>query len=404
MIHLPVNTFLQGGKYRIVRFISSGGFGCTYEVEHVMLHKHFAIKEFFIKDFCNRDEETHCMTVATKSKTVLINRIKQKFIDEAVALSNMNHPNIVQVTDVFEENGTVYYVMDYIEGLSLNDVVKKKGPLSEEKVMKYIFQVCNALQYLHSRNRLHLDLKPSNIMIDGDDRAILIDFGASKQYDEENGENTSTLLGRTPGYAPLEQMGNDVVKFTPATDIYALGATLYKLLTGITPLGANLLACGEKLPPLSPSISVQTRNAIAIAMNVNKTNRPQSIHEFAGMLKKEPMDGNPKKLVPLVQKRYFQRLMNIIAMLSSIVMSFYTIAKFFYYDELSLNSDIDVVDYYAEKSESYMFLSSLGVIFLCVTIVLSIYRRYHKTPMVNKCRCYVCAAIIFFNICILILN
>jgi len=368
----------------------------------VMLHKHFAIKEFFIKDFCNRDEETCHVTVATKGKTQLVNRIKAKFVDEAIALSHMNHPNIIHVVDVFEENDTVYYVMNYIEGCSLNEMVKMTGPLSEEKALKYIFQICNALRFLHSHSRLHLDLKPSNIMIDGDDHAILIDFGASKQYDEEDGENTSTLLGRTPGYAPLEQMGNDVVKFTPATDIYALGATLYKLLTGITPLGANLLACGEKLTPLSPSISVQTRNAIAIAMNVNKADRPQSIHEFAGMLKKKPVDENQKKPVPLVQKRYFQRLMNIMAILSSIVMSFYTIAKFFYYDELSLNSDIDVVDYYAEKSESYMFLSFLGVIFLCVTIVLSIYRRYHNTLMVNKVRCYVCAAIIFFNIYILI--
>ena len=289
-MQLQSGTLLQGGKYRIIRFINSGGFGCTYEAEHVMLENRVAIKEFFVKDFCNRDEVTAHVTVGTQSKRGLVNKLRQKFVDEARAICKLHHPGIVTVSDVFEENGTAYFVMDYIEGRSLSQMVHTDGPLTEGKALYYIRQVADALKYVHEHNRLHLDVKPGNIMVDGAGRAILIDFGASKQYDEQDGENTSTLLGKTPGYAPLEQMGNDVVKFLPSTDIYALGATLYKLLTGVTPLSAHLLASGEVLSPLPGDISDSTRQTIAAAMQVNKNKRPQSVAEFMRMLEGEEDD------------------------------------------------------------------------------------------------------------------
>jgi len=230
------------------------------------------------------------VTVGTQSKKGLVDKLKKKFVDEAKMLYHMQHPNIVRVFDVFEENGTAYFVMDYIDGPSLNDIVNKEGAINEERAVRYIRQVAEALRYVHENNRLHLDIKPGNIMVNSDDQAILIDFGASKQYDEMEGENTSTLIGKTPGYAPLEQMGNDVVKFMPATDIYALGATLYKLLSGVTPLSANLLASGEELEPLPNSISVATRKAIDEAMRINKNKRTQSVAEFLALLGGETKD------------------------------------------------------------------------------------------------------------------
>ena len=204
-MHLPINKFLQGGKYRIVRFISSGGFGNTYEAEHVLFCKRVAIKEFFVKDFCSRDERTAYVTIEITNKRDLVEKLKKKFIDEARSIFDLHHLGIVRVTDVFEENATAYYVMDYIDGRSLKEIVETEGALTESRALGYIRQVADALGYVHSHSRLHLDIKPGNIMIDGNDRAILIDFGASKQYDEVNGENTSTLIGQTPGYAPLEQ-------------------------------------------------------------------------------------------------------------------------------------------------------------------------------------------------------
>lgn len=282
-MELSVNTFLQGGKYRIVSYISSGGFGCTYEAEHVLLGKRVAIKEFFVKDFCNRDERTCQVSVCTESKKDLVEKLRRKFIEEAVALSQLLHQNIVSVHDVFMENGTAYYVMDYIDGQSLHEIVNEHGPLLEQEVLKYTKQIIDALKYIHSHHRLHLDIKPGNIMVDKIGNIKLIDFGASKQYDEVNGENTSTLLGKTPGYAPIEQMGNTVKTFTPATDIYALGATMYKCLTGITPPEATVLM-DECLDNFPATISEQTQNAIKKAMEVSKKNRPQNIEEFSSLL------------------------------------------------------------------------------------------------------------------------
>lgn len=280
------NTLLQGGKYKIVRHISSGGFGNTYEGVHTMMDTRVAIKEFFPKMFCNRDENTSHVTVATQGNRELVDKLRKKFNEEAKAVYNMSHPNIVKVYDTFEENGTAYYVMEYIDGKSLNEITKERGKLSETEAVGYIRQVANALKYVHSLNRLHLDIKPGNIMVDKIGKAILIDFGASKHYDDKSGENTSTLMGvNTKGYAPIEQSTQSFTSFSPATDIYALGATLYKLLTGVVPPDANLLlAEEEKLKPLANTISSSTRNAVMHAMKLRRKDRPQSVDEFLAYL------------------------------------------------------------------------------------------------------------------------
>ena len=285
-MHLQNNTLLQGGKYKIVRFIASGGFGCTYEAHHTQLDSRVALKEFFISDFCNRDEHTGQVTVATQSKVEFIGKLKKKFIDEARSLFKMKHPGIVRVIDVFEENGTAYYAMEYIDGQSLDDLVKRRGKLPEGEAVEYIRQVADALKYVHSLNRLHLDIKPGNIMLNHEGRAVLIDFGASKHYDDETGENTSSLLGiNTKGYAPVEQVNQSFKSFSPATDIYALGASLYKLLTGITPPPSTLLNSEEAtLAPLPSFISSRTRQAVESAMQILRKNRPQTVEAWLSIL------------------------------------------------------------------------------------------------------------------------
>ena len=145
-----------------------------------MLDTHIAIKEFFVKDFCNRDEQTSHVTVGTQSKVELVQKLRRKFIDEAKASYKMQHNNIVRVLDIFEENGTAYYVMDYVDGQSLHEIVKERGALPEQEVLKYVEQITDALEYVHSQNRLHLDIKPGNIMVDKLGKVKLIDFGASK--------------------------------------------------------------------------------------------------------------------------------------------------------------------------------------------------------------------------------
>ena len=284
-MHLPIGTLLQGGRYEIISYISSGGFGCTYEARDTKfknIAKSLAIKEFFVKDFCNRDAATNDISVATQGKAELVEKLRAKFLAEAAALYGFNHPNIVRVTDTFEENGTAYYVMEYIDGSSLANIVEKNGPLSEEKALGYIRQVADALKYVHSQNYLHLDVKPHNIMVDGNDRAVLIDFGVSKQYDEVNGANTSTLVGSTPGYAPLEQSGSGIREFSPTTDIYSLGATLFKLVTGMNPPVASEV--NENGLPTPVGVSSALFHAIETAMQPRRKDRPQNIDEFLSLL------------------------------------------------------------------------------------------------------------------------
>ena len=295
-MHLQQGTLLQGGKYKIASFIASGGFGCTYEAHHTLLDERVALKEFFVSDFCNRDERTGQVSVATKSKVELIDKLKKKFMDEARALYKMKHAGIVRVIDVFEENGTAYYAMEYIDGQSLSDVVKKRGKLPEAEAVGYMRQVAEALKYVHSLNRLHLDIKPGNIMLNKEGKAVLIDFGASKHYDDETGENTSTLLGiNTKGYAPVEQVHQSFKSFSPATDIYALGATLYKLLTGITPPPSTMLVSEEAtLSPLPSTISPSTSKAVESAMQLLRKHRPQTIDAWMQLLSGEASNVNDR--------------------------------------------------------------------------------------------------------------
>ncbi len=291
--HLEKGTLLQEGRYRIERFISSGGFGCTYEATYSKFNSRVAIKEFFMADFCNRDEKTGSVSIVTQSKSELVEKLMEKFLDEARAIYMMHekhpqrfHPHIIRLTDFFEENGTAYYVMDYINGKSLHEIVKEQGNMLEQRALKYVREVADALSYVHSHSRLHLDVKPANIMIDSQDNAILIDFGASKHYDEGSGEQTSAFLGiNTKGYAPVEQQNGSLKKFSPATDIYALGATLYKLLTGITPPDAvSLMSKEDTLPPIPDTVSENVRAAVYAAMQLIRSDRPQSIDEFLKIL------------------------------------------------------------------------------------------------------------------------
>ena len=282
---LRSGVLLGAGKYKIVSLLGSGGFGNTYLAEHVLLGKRVAVKEFFASQFCNRDSDGTSVSLALTGKAGVVTKLRKKFMEEARALAGLNHPGIVRVNDVFEENGTAYYVMDLIEGKALSAIVKERGSLGEKEAVGYIKQVCQALKVVHGKGRLHLDIKPANIMVDGDGHAVLIDFGASKQYDEGSGENTSTFVARTAGYAPLEQgSGSGIKTFSPSTDIYALGATLYKLLSGSTPPDAADLASGEELPPLPAVVSGSTKKAVVAAMSLRRGDRPQSVEEFESLL------------------------------------------------------------------------------------------------------------------------
>ena len=285
-MQLQSGTLLQGGRYRIISTLGNGGFGITYLAEQCMTERKVCIKEFFPKGYYTRQGDSNAVRISSPEFDDNMVRFKAKFIKEAKTIARLDHPNIVHIFDAFEENNTAYYVMEYIEGESLSSITKRLGALAEAEAVKYISQVADALRYIHEQGIMHLDVKPGNIMVRQQDaRSILIDFGLSKHYDERNGEATSTTpVGVSHGYAPMEQYRTGGVKsFSPETDIYSLGATLYYLVTGITPPEAAEIA-DDGLPTLPSHLSSGVRNTIERSMESQRKSRPHSIGEFLALL------------------------------------------------------------------------------------------------------------------------
>ena len=279
MMQLSPKTTLQDGKYEIIRVLGQGGFGITYLAYNTLLEKYVALKEFFPKDFCGRDDTSH-LTIGTQSNAETVANLKKRFLKEAKNIAKLDNPGIVRIHDIFQENNTAYYVMDYVEGESLNSIIKHLGPLPEDRAIELINSVGNALEYIHSCNMTHFDVKPANIMVRSSDyQPILIDFGLSKQYDG-NGDATSTLMqGVSQGYSPIELYhAGALTSFSPQTDIYSLGATLYKLVTGTTPPPASQIV--EEGLTFPPEITDEVRNAIEHAMQPSRQKRPESVSEF----------------------------------------------------------------------------------------------------------------------------
>ena len=284
---LSTGTLLRKGAYRIERVLGQGAFGITYLAEHVQLGKKVAIKEFFMKEVNSRGEDGSITGMTDGS---LSYNYCRKFQKEARNLSHLEHPNIVRVTDLFDENGTFYYVMDYIEGQNLNDYVKS-GPIGADEATNIIKAVADALIYMHeTHHMLHLDLKPGNIMRRASDGHIfLIDFGLSKHYDANGQPETSTNIGLgTAGYAPIEQ-GNQAKsgEFRPTIDVYALGATLYKLLTRETPPAASELVSDDELVEdnlREKGVPTNLIKVVTEAMCPNVKKRTQTVRDFKNQL------------------------------------------------------------------------------------------------------------------------
>ncbi len=281
---LSIGSTLLGGKYRIEAILGQGGFGITYMAVHTILGKKVAIKEFFPKEYCDRDESTSHITLGTQSNADFVTRLRNKFIKEAQNISKLNHKNIIQIQDIFEQNNTAYYVMEYIDGASLEDIVAGSGAIAPESAVRYMTAIGEALSHMHASHMIHLDVKPANIMIrTADDCPILIDFGLSKGYGDNGGQTSTTPHGVSHGYSPLEQYNADgVSRFSPQTDIYAFGATLFKLLTGDTPPAATKRL--EQPLTFPETMSPSMRQFIDHCMALSKNSRPADMPRALDML------------------------------------------------------------------------------------------------------------------------
>ena len=285
---LQVGTVLHG-TYRIESYLSSGGFGNTYKVTNQEFHETFAIKEFFVKGVCQRDGNNTTIIVSNSENVDSFALQKEKFKKEARRLRSLNNPHIVKVYDLFEENGTAYYVMDYVDGENLSTRLNcTQSPLSESVVRNYLSQILYGLDAIHAAGIWHLDIKPANIVVDSHDIVKLIDFGASKQQSAAGGATMSTGISYTNGYAPSEQISQSYEKFGPWTDFYALGATVYKLLTNQDPPSVSDLSEDETedkhLALPMPNVSEEMKKLVVWMMQVNRLKRPKNVGEIRRIL------------------------------------------------------------------------------------------------------------------------
>ncbi|MBQ7634859.1 MAG: protein kinase [Bacteroidaceae bacterium] len=308
---LPDGTNI-GGRYRIVNFINHGGFGNTYRAIDTRLADdnetvYVVIKEFFIKRMNMRNAHTGFVFVRNPEDQKDFDIQRRKFIREAKRIYRLRHPGIVRVTDIIpDENGTSYYVMDYIPGQSLSALLHARGPLPEAEAVEYIRQLLSTLIMVHGNHMLHLDIKPGNIMLDKDGRAVLIDFGTSKVFDVTSGESSTTSsapIAYTPRYAPTEQMLNELKLIGPATDLYAVGATLYRLLTNSEPPSA-----GEILRANNPSevfhyplgVSSRIQSLVTHLMAANIKDRPGSAQQVYDFLTPDSTEDADSLIAPQV--------------------------------------------------------------------------------------------------------
>lgn len=290
---LPIGFVLQGQvyTYTIEKVLGQGSFGITYLASTVIqgplgdVTVQVAVKEFFAKELDSRQSGG---SVATRTEAGVAYKYAKAFQRESRNLSRMKHPGIVRVLEAFDANGTHYYSMEYLSGGSLDDKVKGIG-ITEAEALPLVRKIGDALSYMHARKIMHLDLKPKNIMLKGNGSPVIIDFGLSKQYDEDGEPESSSSIGLgTPGYAPLEQATQSASReFQPTLDIYALGATLYKILTGATPPEATLILNRKASPQTllqNKGISESTIQAVQKAMSPIVEDRPQSVAGFLLML------------------------------------------------------------------------------------------------------------------------
>ena len=296
---LPPGTRLQ--EFVIERVLGSGGFGITYLARDGRLGRQVVIKENLPAQFCWRD--TSSLTVQPRHSsgedTDNFQYSLESFEKEAATLASLDHPGIVKVLRSFEANGTAYFVMPFVEGVTFDEVLREREaqhrPFTEAELVALLDKVLAALDYLHERGIYHRDIKPGNLLITASGDPVLIDFGAARQRLSER----SLTVIESPGYTPFEQMQSRG-KVGPWSDLYALGGTLCKAITGETPPKAADRIMEDEVVPLAQRTELVSRcsqrllESIDRAMRPKLSERPQSAEEWVKSLRSQVDEPSPK--------------------------------------------------------------------------------------------------------------
>ncbi len=284
-ILLPAGTVLDG-SYRIVRVVGSGGFGVTYEAEDTKLGMVVAIKEYYPFDFADRDASLNVVARSERHQRTF-DWGRDGFLREARTLARFEHPAIVRVARVFEAHSTAYMVMRFEAGRSLEEWLVDLGrPPTQEELDAICSRLLDALGLLHKAEFLHRDIAPDNIIIRPDGTPVLLDFGAARRAMAEMSRSPAGIV--KAGYSPHEQYSLDTRLQGPWSDIYALGATLYRAVAGRPPEEATLRIEADRMPPAREVGKRRYRqgflDAIDACLAVNYFERPQSVAQLRQML------------------------------------------------------------------------------------------------------------------------
>lgn len=291
-------------RYRVISLLAHGGMGSVYHAYDQTLEREVAIKQLQIDPLASEHAAQ---------------QTREQFRREARILASLDHPNLPRVTDHFEQDGVEYLVMDYVAGQSLSEIVENsQSGLTESQVLDWADQILSAMEYIHARGVIHRDIKPSNIRLTPSGQVFLVDFGLVKLFDPEHPKTATIMHGLgTPEYAPPEQYDAYLGHTDPRSDVYALGATLYHLLTGQAPPTATQQMADPELfqhpRSISPTVSREVERVILRAMELQRARRFASAADMRSALRwarrRSASDLHTERLPMwvVVERRFFNR-------------------------------------------------------------------------------------------------
>ena len=315
---LPSGTALDGGKFTIVRVLGQGGFGITYEGYDETLHRTVAIKELFPEGAVRQGD----LVAVPSTRQSIFQEERAQVVDEARRVASLKSSNIVEIYAAFQENDTVYIVMEFLSGHSLEHEINQSGSLKTDHVQAIALALCDALQAVHGQHMLHRDIKPANVMLTDDGRTVLIDFGAAREFVLHRTSQHTRLL--TADYAAPEQYATEA-RFGPYTDIFSLGATLFHSLSGFPPKNAIERSLNNETTLVLPDACQGPLGmAIQSSLHLRVEDRPQDINAFRALLRPEAY--TTRKRWPIPHRWMFTAVSSITILLVAAI-GWYSISQ-----------------------------------------------------------------------------